>query len=95
VLSSRAKGLDETRRAGHARVTGVLEKVLSIAMEREEPFQTYFANSVTREDVKMKIELVDATRYEMRVFLKSFPLPDSFQVLIFKFHKPSSQSTAV
>ncbi|KAF6026705.1 hypothetical protein EB796_014977 [Bugula neritina] len=80
VLSSRAKGLDETRRAGHARVTGVLEKVLSIAMEREEPFQTYFANSVTREDVKMKIELVDATRYEMRVFLKSFPLPDSFQM---------------
>jgi len=60
VLSSRAKGLDETRRAGHARVTG--------------------ANSVTREGVKMKIELVDATRYEMRVFLKSFPLPDSFQV---------------
>ena len=80
VLANRTKVLDEGRRGVTQRVSDVIQKVMTKAMEREHMFQTYFSSPLTGEDVEMKIELADATRYEMRVYLKSFPLPESVQV---------------
>ncbi|XP_067931376.1 uncharacterized protein [Watersipora subatra] len=80
VLSARAKGLDEGRRTSSLRVKTLLQKIMADAMEREPHFQMYFSNTVTGEGVEIKIDLADAARYEMRVFLKSFPLPDCFQM---------------
>jgi len=40
----------------------------------------FFADSVTGAEAEMKLDLTDHNRYDMRIFLKSFPLPDSVEV---------------
>ena len=80
VITSKAKGFDEGRLTSHLRIKTLMEKIMRRAMEREPLFDAYFSNSVTGESGELRIELADSTRYEMRVFMKNFPLPDSFQV---------------
>lgn len=80
VLGNRTKVLDEGRRAASLRIKELLQRIVTMAMDRQPEFQAYFSNSVTGEGAEMKIELADATRYDMRLYMKSFPLPDSFQV---------------